>query len=265
MMTTPKEKRPPKMNLKICRTATYSILEISRALCHLNWSHVINSAANRRASSTKRGAMKVKVGDGKTYVFVADGLRSIQARRGVIIVVDSASALAHTNIPRIPDDRPLVEALRALPNLWRTDVEIKKPKVMDYVNKAVKPSFLTSLQTAIYKISNHGLRKEAQGVIIAHLNSKASARTMNQVFRRNYALEALEKLMLDPQVQVLREAVAMFRATEDEKAVAAKTGCTTFDILYLVRSYDKSVATAAAAEASDLSTKPKKGKKGKSK
>ena len=245
------------MNLKICRTSSYSILEISRALQQLEWSHVINSAANRRASSSKRGAMKVKVGDGRTYVLIADGLRSIQERRGVIVVVDSASALSHTNIPRIPDDRPLVKALEALPNLWRTEVKIDRPKVMDYVNKAVKPSFLTSLQTAIYRISNHRLRKEAQAVIIAFMNSKASAKAMQGVFDKHYALATLKQLMQDPKVPVLKAAVEIFRKTGDEKAVEASTGCSTFDILYLVRSYDKTVAMAAAALADTSSKTPK--------
>lgn len=227
------------MILKICCTYKMSILDLSRALMVLGWDHVINSAHNRRASSHKRGAMRIKIGSGPTKVFIADGLRSIQERKGVIIVVDSKAALSRTNLPSL-DHRTTGNPLLGLPSLERTDVVIRKPKVMEYVNAAVKPSFLTDLQTSLYRISNHGVRKEAQTNVIKFFNSKLSLRALSLSLSNSFALEPLKDHMKRPEVERLRTAVTLFRQGKDIKEIEKETKCSSFDILYLVRSFDKS-------------------------
>ena len=216
-------------DLKICGTYRLSILDISRALSAVGVAHIINNAPT-----------KTKIGEGPARAFIADGLRSVIRRKGLIIVVDSKTALTYSNVPiwdASPED--IISSLHELKQWPRTTVVVRKPTIMSLVNQAVTPSFLTDVQTLLYRISNHALRKAAQQGVISYLNSETSKKALLETFGTSYAFDALKELIARPTAGVLREAVSRFRKGEDIKRIEKDTKCSSFDIMYLVRSYDR--------------------------
>src|SRR5690606_38027543 len=97
----------------------------------------------------------------------------------------------------------------------RCRLKVKDKTVDDYVNEATKPTLLNHIQTALYKITPHELKKEVQKMVISYLAGKESKTRLFDKLKSSYKLDTLRELMSDPQVAEYKEAVALFRACND--------------------------------------------------
>jgi hypothetical protein len=127
-------------------------------------------------------------------------------------------------------------------NSWK--LQKVEPTIADYVNHATKPSFLNNLQTAIYKIAPYDLKKKIQTSIIGYLAGTVSKTSLMAQLNANLKLDTLRRLMLDPKATELKDAVAMYAKTKSIEVVTATTGFESFEILYIYRSSEKTVAEA---------------------
>lgn len=250
-----------------------SIYQLSKTLRALNVSHSVVSG--------KYGLPKPKLVynlgyEQPVWVTIVDGLKSarhhllVKKKRQILLIVDSESLLKFSNCRIAPScDRledSVVDALLGA-SVDRKDpfvVKIEEPSMDDFVHMATKPSFLNHIQTAVYKISNYPVRKEIQKQIIKSLYGTSSIRASLQVLGSSLKYESLLCLMQDPQAVKLREAVQEFRPilAKDNKAdpevIAKRYGFESFEIMYVVRSYEKMVRDEALAKRHDL---PKRGRK----
>jgi len=146
--------------------------------------------------------------------------------------------LVRTNIPQMEGD-DVGEALRAARSLAPIELRISTPKIMDYVNTAVKPSFLMGVQTALYQIANPTLRKTVQSAVVQFFDTKLSLTALCKMLKENYRTEHLVALVASAEALALREAVLRFRKGEDLLNLELETKFMSFDLLYIVRSSDK--------------------------
>lgn len=121
----------------------------------------------------------------------------------------------------------------------------------DYVHEATKPTFLYFIQTAIYKLTPYALVKESRELIISALYGAISMKKLHDFLNSSLKLEELKMLLKDDRAKQVRELVLEVRKQlgnspasakkEDEVVgrVVASTGLEPFDILYVMRSYQK--------------------------
>jgi len=223
--------------MKICGTHKFSIHHISEALKVMKVPHILY-----RAPLEKFRGLKLRVGKGYAKVVVVDGLSSlsgsIRSKNLFIVVSAPLAELVRTNIPQMEGD-DVGEALRAARSLAPIELRISTPKIMDYVNTAVKPSFLMGVQTALYQIANPTLRKTVQSAVVQFFDTKLSLTALCKMLKENYRTEHLVALVASAEALALREAVLRFRKGEDLLNLELETKFMSFDLLYIVRSSDK--------------------------
>ena len=213
-----------------CVTFKHSLLQVHEILVAHKIPHSIHAKAGRH------GSPKRKMFKCPPHVTVHDDLRAIKTigkySKVPIIMVLSKTEAEYTNLPAFDPDSP-VPTLDVKP-------ELVLPSIMDYVNVAVKPSYLMNIQTALYRISNHNTRKVAQAAVIKYLDNKLSWRQLKLLLTGNLATEPLVRILACDEAEQLKQAVSSVRAGADVKEVAAITDFCTFDILYIIRSSEKS-------------------------
>jgi len=163
----------------------------------------------------------------------------------VVFVTDARAALCQTNISSQlwPENRLLFDIKQDLKHVLKSahrddfewELKIKNPTIMDYVNTAVKPSFLNDLGTLFYKISNYQQRKEIQKLCIGYLASSTPKNKMLSALKANLKFEAILNLMTSDKAQELKDAVAQLK-TDPVDVVANRTGLATFELLYVSKS-----------------------------
>lgn len=167
--------------------------------------------------------------------FVAvPGERALQAhltdnpkrlKRGVVnFVVASYAELSLTNYPM------LVTVKNALAQDSGIDPVVVRMTAMDYVAAISKPSVITKIQTAIYKIQPYSLRKSTQNLVLGFFNSQVSDRELAKVLGRSY--KTMPVLELVKEGSKLREAVQELK-TKTPEQVEAETGIPAFELRYV--------------------------------
>lgn len=161
----------------------------------------------------------------------------------ILYVCGSLDELKTTNLRIIKDWKASLRQslVYAVANPFAKDWALvtKEPTMEDFVHSATKPSFLNHIQAEIYKLTPYDLRKTVQAMVISYLAGIDTFGPLKLKLASSYKLDRLKALMADPQCQVLRNAVADYRKTEDEEAVAKAYGVETFEIMYLVKSSAK--------------------------
>lgn len=120
----------------------------------------------------------------------------------------------------------------------------------DYVNEATKPTFLYFIQTAIYKLTPYALVKEARTIIISALYGAIPMKKLYAFLGTSLKLEDLKMILKDDKAKQVRELVLEVRKRIEQEgttkreddivnSVIAGTGIDAFDILYVVKSYQK--------------------------
>lgn len=233
-------------------------LYVSDALRVLKMSHTYAWRDGLRTCSTEvNGLCKQQ----PVWPVVVDSVRTLQkigaGGHFVFFVVDSRAALSHTNISNAlwpetyPEDMSFLDAMKAclvstkgLKPSW--EFERKEPSLMDYVNAAVKPSFLSDLQSQMYKINPYAFRKEVQAMCILYLAGRKSQKAMKAMLKTNLRLYYLLELMTSEKAQQFRDAVLrlhkelMIRPHKDAVDMIVKeTGFMSFELLYVYKSATK--------------------------
>jgi hypothetical protein len=250
--------------------------QLSTALKRLNVSHSIVS----NKYWLEKTKMTIDLGKPQpVWVTIVDGIKSVKRYKLVkrpnqlLIIIDSEAILKYSNCRLIPQSDILEDSIKDallgsnVDPAYPIKVEVKEPTMHDFVNQATKPSFLNHIQTAVYKISNYPVRKEIQKQIIRSLYGVSSMRNVLSMLSTSLKYETLHSLMKDEKATKLREAVIEFKGklaknpNENPDDLAKGYGFESFEILYVVRSYEKMVRDEALAKKGLL---PKRGRKPKS-
>jgi hypothetical protein len=171
--------------------------------------------------------------------------------RAVYFVCDARAALSTSNISQVlwPEHRGLMEvtaavkqaliAANSLTHDWQ--IVVNEPTIEDYVNIATKPSFFNHVQSAMYRITPYNLRKEVNLMCVAYLAGSVSITALKRKLKSSHKLDQLLTLMDSEKARELREAVGRARR-DNVEIVAHETGFEQFEILYVLRSFEKSKA-----------------------
>ena len=224
--------------------AYHTPLQVSEALRSLRMSHTI-AGGFRYLQMDVDGLARVQ----PVWPAVVDvkGVSRLYLTRSpvVLFVCDSLAALMDTNVDRSFIDEAVSAVVKVKRALLSIDFDAhwkfrrKEATVADYVAVASKPSFLSNIQTAIYKINPYALRKEVQNLAIQYLASNVGVTKLKSKLNSSVRLEPLAQLMLSPKAQDLKEAVRMYQRTQDVEVVAKDSGFATFELLYIVKSAEK--------------------------
>lgn len=228
--------------------------ELSMVLRDLHMSHSLVGGRPRTLFRTVNGLCSQQ----PVWPIVIDGVKTIhkvQSKRSrlVYFVCDSRAALASTNVSQRmwPDHRSgtltdaVVSSLMLAAQWGSTNtpwaLKRKDLTIAEYVDIATKPSFLNDIQTALYKITPYGLRKEVQEQIIDYLAGHMAYTALNRKLKSSLKLETLQYLLSMDKAKAFRDAVLALRnSTIDE--VAKAHGFETFELLYISSSYAKRMA-----------------------
>ncbi|QRE00292.1 hypothetical protein [Burkholderia phage BCSR5] len=169
------------------------------------------------------------------------------SHRRILLVCDSYAALGDTNVKMILESRDIRKFLEETDLSPEKEWELRtiKMSMHDYVNIATKPSFLNHVQTAVYKISNYSARKQIRSDIVKALYGVVPLKSVVRSLDHNLKYETLRDLMASADAVKLRDACLSYRsalkldsrAAPDE--VAKEYGFEPFELLYVVKSYEK--------------------------
>lgn len=223
-------------NAKVIGSVRFSPWQVSEALKSMNVSHYLSLRGMHRGVSKQ-------IGD-RPQVYIVGALHSIRPRMlpHIVFLCGAKTALAQTSAKYMLEDLAPDTIKAVMAKVRPYTFKVNAPSIMDYVNTAVRPSFLMDVQTMLYQISNAGIRKIAQASVIKFFDSKLGPRQLKSLLQGNYATEPILQLMQDPRALHLRDAVARVRAGEDPTAVTLETEFLPFDLLYVMRSSEKSDA-----------------------
>lgn len=215
--------------MKACVSFRHSVLQVHNILKSAMIPHSVVMKSSRHGPPARR---QFKA---PAAVMVYDDFRVLNswASKGdmPLIIVLSRTEASYTNLPEFDPEHPVPTA--------KIKLKLSVPSVMDYVNMAVKPSYLMGVQTALYRISNHNTRKIAQAAIIKYLDSKMSWRQLRALLKGNLTTEPLVEIMQSPLAAELQQAVLRVREGQDIRVVEAESSFVSFDILYVIRSSEK--------------------------
>jgi hypothetical protein len=225
--------------------------ELSDMLRHIRMSHTLVGGFVRTLHLTVDGLCSQQ----PVWPVVIDKVKTIKKvhikkDHRVYFVCDSRAALAATNIrkdcwPEIRNatvEDSIVRALlvsKAGKGDWvlkTTDLSIEH-----YVDIATKPSFFNNIQTQLYRITPYGLRKEVNLMCVSYLAGATSWMVLKRKLKSSLKLVQVLELMDTQKARDLREAVRQARSA-DVEVVAKATSFETFEILYVLRSHEKSQA-----------------------
>lgn len=226
--------------------------ELSTVLQNLRMSHTLVRGVGRTLYMTVDGMCKEQ----PVWPVVIDRMKAINKTpanrdRMVYFVCDARAALSTSNVSQAlwPEYRGLMDittsvkqalmAANSLTHDWQ--FVCNEPTIEDYVNIATKPSFFNHVQSAMYKITPYNLRKEVNTMCVAYLAGSVSVTVLKRKLKSSHKLEVLLGLMDSQKARDLRDAVHQARSNTVE-SVAKSTGFESFEILYVLRSFEKAQA-----------------------
>jgi hypothetical protein len=238
--------------------------ELSTTLSNLNISHTITSnhkAIDVDGLSAEQPAWPV--------ILPLEDVAKFKATRNptILFVTGSRSALAETNLNNClwehgdnihTLDQTLRMILRAA-HMHPTDWTYRRNAlaIQDYVQIASKPSFLTLIQTAIYKINPYATRKEVQNLCIAYLTGRVTKTKLRQTLKSNWKFETLLGIMESDKASELKSAIERCTVLSDAEQVAKETGFAQFEITYCIRSAELAAQAKANPSTVRRGRKPK--------
>lgn len=218
-----------------------SPLDISTCLSDLKTSHSIVTNNLRAASSDVMCSVAQSF-----WPIILPSIRFVsryKCRREsqILFICDSLAQLSLCNV-RILNPKDIRDNIQKALNhavenpipSWK--LEIKEPSFDEYVTASTKPSILNHIQTEFYKLTPYDLRKAVQAQVISYLAGTETRKRLMEKLNSSYKLDKVKALIQDPRCTDLRNAVQLYTKTLDVEAVAAQTGCATFEILYLSKS-----------------------------
>lgn len=245
------------LNLGVYGVIDHSPVEVSMALKYLGVSHRIvgdNATFLDQHVSEEQPAI----------VYLAYSLNQVeriirfQHAPYIVFVCAAEDEIKMTNSPAITRAANLSSTLKQIlrdrhPKKVSESFQFKRvhKTLDDYVHEATKPTFLYFIQTAIYKLTPYALVKESRELIISALYGAISMKKLHDFLNSSLKLEELKLLLKDDRAKQVRELVLEVRKQlgnspasakkEDEVVgrVVASTGLEPFDILYVMRSFQK--------------------------
>jgi hypothetical protein len=167
--------------------------------------------------------------------------------RYVFFVCDSGAALSYTNLSQAlwPENRSfsLPDSIKhALihASTEQTDwkLELKEPRLVEYVKVAVKPSFINHIQAIIQKITPYAKSKETRMMCIAYLAGGIGIMALRRYLKASLKLADLLALMDSPAALNMKNAVAALKSKPIE-VVTQEFGVESFELLYIIKSYQQ--------------------------
>jgi hypothetical protein len=172
----------------------------------------------------------------------------------VLFVCDGLAALNFTNISkdlwaenrtstleesvRAALIRTILPRGRVLDNVPSWKLAVVEPAIADYVRAAVKPSFLNCIQALFHKITPYAKSKETRTLCIAYLAGGIGIAALRRYLKTSLKFADLLVLMDSAAALNLRAAVAALKSKPIE-TVAQEFGVETFELLYIVKSYQQ--------------------------
>lgn len=174
-----------------------------------------------------------------------------QLDSGMMVICDSQPALKKTNANRMlyPGlvlrealKRAIDECLVYQEKNKRSRLSVSDLTLKEVLKVATTYSFLNGIQTALYKITPYALRKESQQKIIAYFYGELPYRELITHLESSAKLDKLLLLCKDKQAKALRQACILSRKDMSKvEDVAKETGFASFEIVYIVKSYEKTL------------------------
>lgn len=223
----------------------HSPYDISTVLSGIGVGHTIMW---REGLTTKSKTIKSNGSTQKAWPIIVDSVRLLPLLklhgRYIAYVTDARAALSLSNINNSmwdeTTDVPFAKAIKQSLKVKVRDVPDwsltrREPSLMEYVNKAVKPSQLNDFQTLVCKINPYTLRKEIQTMFIGYLASVVKGSTLKAKLNSSYRLAPLLELMKAERTQELRKAVAQVKSGTDLEKVCLETDFESFEIMYILK------------------------------
>lgn len=224
----------------------HSPYDISTVLSGLGVGHTIMW---REGLATKSKTIEAQKEGQKSWPIIVDSVRLLPLLklhgRYIAYVTDARAALSLSNIDNSmwagsTDNSQFLKAIKQSLKVRVRDVPKwsltrREPSLMEYVNKAVKPSQLNDFQTLVCKINPYTLRKEIQTLFIGYLASSVKGSVLKAKLNSSYRLAPLLDLMKAERTQELRKAVAQVKAGADLEVVCTETDFESFEIMYILK------------------------------
>lgn len=225
-----------------------SLLEISRELCNLHYTHILVGAELNQIKTveqTKTPCVPIYVVDGFSRM-------SVVPDNAIAILVECKTILDRSNCDKLlQPGLKLKQALRKMLQQVRHEpiqniqFSFEPIGLQEIIEKATSYSFLNDIQTAIYKINPYDFRKKIQHTIISYFYGMTSRNAISNVFKQHASkLQGLKDKCLSKEGNRFRSAISEYLACGDENKVSQETGFATFEILYIVKSYEKEAEIA---------------------
>lgn len=226
----------------------YTPIDLSEILRSLNISHTLAFYAATRYTQIDVDGL---CHEQPAWPIIIDGIRCIpkinsDKNKLIYFILDVKEQLSLCNFQQdlldIPKHRFQTQLKKALiqsikmPQEWFLNT--KDHSILDYIEKATKPSFINELQTKIYKITPYSLRKEIQICILNYLAGNLSQAVLKNELKQSLKSEELLQLMLSDKAKGLREAIKRIK-DEPLEEVAKASGFEPFELRYVIRSSEK--------------------------
>lgn len=218
--------------------------EWSDALSYLKVSHSILEK-DSETNTPKRYEVDFKVKGQKKWPVILDTLDYFDKIETVepwdqliVFVFCSRTELLNTNLtPLQPSKSQIIPTLKySLLNLDSEPFKLEhyQPDFMQYVQIASKPSALSHLQTAYYKITPYSHRKVVQQAVTEYLLSLRSFKSVSSVLKTTLRGEQILEMLQTEECKGLRNAVKKVKKGACPVQVSKELGVDTFDINYLM-------------------------------
>jgi hypothetical protein len=226
----------------------YTPIEFSEILKRLNISHTLAFYAGTRYTQIDiDGLCSVQ----PAWPVIIDRIRcipkiSVEKDRLIYFVLDVKEQISLCNFQHdlldISPNRFEAQLKKVLNHSIKNTEEwsfvTKDHSILDYIEKATKPSFINELLTRIYKITPYSLRKEIQISILSYLAGNLAQTTLKTQLKQSLKSEELLQLMISDKAKGLRDAIKRIKEEPLEK-VAQETGFEPFELRYVIRSSEK--------------------------
>lgn len=190
-----------------------------------------------------------KVSDYGISVYLISGIRNIHkiapmSRHSIYFVCCAQTALEESNLSDVlsPNKRTgsLKESiLTELKSPFETDwqLTLNQPRLLDFVQVAVKPMFVNQLQKLVQSITPYAKSKEARSLCVSYLCGETSRDEMLIHLTGSLKYSAIADLMRTEKAAQLRAAIGEYKSNNKPlERICEQYGFESFEILYPVNS-----------------------------